>query len=112
MDADPLEELVALLARRHALPLLWLLRGGPQSFGVLVAAVGAPAPQVSQRLRELREAGFCAIDEGGDYRLSAEGRRLQGVLEPMAALAQRWVDLTRGSRVPRGSATHGRGEPA
>ncbi len=110
-DAEALQVLVELLARRHALPLVWALRGGPQPFGVLAAAVEASPSQLSQRLRELREAGVLEVDEGGDYRLTAEGRRLQGQLEPLAGWAARWAALRPRQRLPRGAATRGRGEP-
>ena len=109
---SPLAELIALLGRRHALTIVWALLGGPQPFGVLAATVGAPGAQVSQVLRALREAGLVEVDESGDYRLTAVGRRLQGVLEPLAAWAVRdWATLSARQRTPRGSAERGRGEP-
>jgi DNA-binding HxlR family transcriptional regulator len=108
----PLTDLVALLGRRHALTIVWALHGGPQPFGVLAATSGSPAAQVSQVLRALREAGLVEVDESGDYRLTAVGRRLQGVLEPLAAWAVRdWAALSPRQRTPRGSAGRGRGEP-
>jgi DNA-binding HxlR family transcriptional regulator len=108
----PLAELVALLGRRHALTIVWGLRGGPQPFGVLVATTASPDPQVSQVLRALREAGLVEVDESGDYRLTSAGRRLLGVLEPLAAWADLdWSALTPRQRSPRGAATRGRGEP-
>lgn len=109
--ALPLERLVELLARRLVLPLLGQLRGAAQPFGVLVAAVAATPPQVSQRLRELREAGFIEVDEAGDYRLSGDGRRLQGALEPLTTVAAAVASRTPRQRAPRGAATRGRGEP-
>ena len=111
-DPPPLADLIALLGRRHALTVVWSLRGGPQPFGVLVATTGSPEPQVSQVLRALREAGIVEVDESGDYRLTATGRRLQGVLEPVAAWAERdWGSLSARQRAPRGAATRGHGEP-
>ncbi len=91
---------------------MWRLRGTPASFATLVSASGAPEQQLSQRLRELREAGLVEVDEGGDYRLSHHGRRLLGVLEPLEAWASRdWSALDPRQRTPRGAATTGRGEP-
>ncbi|HVU72979.1 MAG TPA: winged helix-turn-helix transcriptional regulator [Mycobacteriales bacterium] len=113
-DAAPaaLSDLIALLGRRHALTIAWGLRGGPQPFGVLVATTGSPEAQVSQVVRSLREAGIVEVDESGDYRLTSAGRRMQGVLEPLADWAERdWASLSPRQRSPRGAATRGRGEP-
>ena len=108
----PLAELVALLGRRHALTVVWSLRGGPQPFGVLVATTGAAEAQVSQVARSLREAGVVEVDESGDYRLTSAGRRLLGVLEPLSEWAEHdWAALSPRQRTPRGAATRGRGEP-
>jgi DNA-binding HxlR family transcriptional regulator len=112
LPVEGLASLLDLLSQRHVLPLVWDLRGGPQPFGVLSAGISASSAQVSQRLHALRDAGIVEIDEAGDYRLSAVGRRLQGVLEPVATFAQRdWGRLTPRQRSPRGAATRGRGEP-
>ncbi|MGZ4664893.1 MAG: winged helix-turn-helix transcriptional regulator [Frankiaceae bacterium] len=107
----PLAELIELLGRRGALTAMWQLRSGPVTFRGLATRAGLPDPQASQRLRELREAGLIEVDEVGDYRLTAEGRRLQGVLEHLASYAERWSQLTHRQRVPRGAAAVGRGEP-
>jgi DNA-binding HxlR family transcriptional regulator len=71
----------------------------------------APEPQLSQRLRELREAGLVEVDEGGDYRLTSHGRRLQGVLEPVDVWAAQWAGLSERQRTPKGSASRARDEP-
>jgi DNA-binding HxlR family transcriptional regulator len=114
-DADnqalaDLAELVGLLSRRHALDLFWSLRGSAGSFRVLVARLSAHEAQLSQRLRELRQAGIIEVDEAGDYRLTSYGRRLQGLLEPLADWALDWSRMSPRQREPRGSATRGRGE--
>jgi DNA-binding HxlR family transcriptional regulator len=104
--------LVELIGQRHALALLWSLHGGSQSFGVLVAGLGVPEAQVSQRLRALRESGLVEVDESGDYRLTTTGRRLQGLLEPLASWADGdWARMTPRQRTARGAAARGRGEP-
>jgi DNA-binding HxlR family transcriptional regulator len=108
---EPLRELVDLLARRHALGLVWELRGPSQSFKTLVQHVGAPDAQVSQRLRELREGGILEVDEAGDYRLTGEGRRLLDVVSALESFAEGWAAMSPRQRQPRGSATAGRGEP-
>lgn len=109
---EPLRDLVDLLSRKHALGLFWELRGPAQAFRVLAQRVGAAEAQVSQRLRELREAGLVEVDEGGDYRLTSEGRRLLDLLEGLESYAEGWVALSPRQRRPRGSATAGRGEPS
>ncbi|HSP38484.1 MAG TPA: transcriptional regulator [Frankiaceae bacterium] len=108
---EPLRDLVDLLGRRHALPTVWELRGPAQQFRVLVQRLGAPEAQVSQRLRELREAGLVEVDEGGDYRLTGEGRRLLDLLEGLETFANGWATMSTRQRRPRGAATEGRGEP-
>jgi DNA-binding HxlR family transcriptional regulator len=107
---DPLRDLVDLLARRHALAAVWELRGPAQPFRVLAQRLGAPEAQMSQRLRELRESGLVEVDEGGDYRLTGEGRRLLDQLEGLAAYADGWAALSPRQRRPRGAAVTGRGE--
>lgn len=100
-----------LLGRRHALVCVLELRGGSLPFRTLAQRAGASENVVSQRLRELREAGLVEVDEAGDYRLTAEGRRLQEPLEQLLTYADHWVTLSPRQRVPRGAATHGSGEP-
>ncbi len=106
----PLLELVELLARRHTLAAVWELRGPPQPFRTLAKRLGISADRLSQRLRELREAGLVQVDEGGDYRLSSEGRRLLDPLERLGGFASEWATMTPRQRNPRGSSSVGRGE--
>jgi DNA-binding HxlR family transcriptional regulator len=108
---EPLHELVDLLGRRHVLAVVWELRGPAQPFRVLAQRLAAPEAQVSQRLRELRESGLIEVDEGGDYRLTGEGRRLLDQLEGLAEYAESWAALSPRQRRPRGAAVTGRGEP-
>ncbi len=107
---EPLALLVDLLARRHALGAVWELRGPAQPFRTLTKRVGAAEDRLSQRLRELRESGLVEVDEGGDYRLSSEGRRLLDVLERLSDFADGWAAMTPRQRSPRGSRTSGHGE--
>ncbi|WP_338083944.1 helix-turn-helix domain-containing protein [Candidatus Frankia nodulisporulans] len=102
-----LAALVELLGRRYALGVYWRLRAGAESFRTLEARLDAPAAQLTQRLRELREGGIVEVDEVGEYRLTAHGRRLQGVIEPLAAWADEWAALRPRQRVPRGAADRG-----
>ena len=109
-DLGALQSLIDLLARRHALALVWELRGPAQPFRTLARRLGVSEDRLSQRLRELREAGLIHVDEAGDYRLSSEGRRLLHPLERLADFAEGWAALTPRQRVPRGSSVTGRGE--
>jgi DNA-binding HxlR family transcriptional regulator len=108
--SEPLFDLVDLLGRRHALAVVWELRGAATSFGVLAGSLSASPDVLTQRLRELREAGLVEVDEAGDYRLTPHGRRLQGPLEQLADFAGQWVALTPRQRTPRGSIDRGVGE--
>ncbi len=108
--SEPLFDLLDLLGRRFALAVVWELRGAPYPFGVLTSALGASPAVLTQRLRELREAGLVEVDEAGDYRLTAHGRRLQGPLESVAAYAESWARLSPRQRSPRGATDRGRGE--
>ncbi len=109
-DLEPLQRLTDLLARRHALALVWELRGPSQPFRNLARRLGISEDRASQRLRELREAGLVQVDEGGDYRLSSEGRRLLDPLQRLSDFATAWEAMTPRQRIPRGSSTAGRGE--
>ncbi|MCM3923661.1 winged helix-turn-helix transcriptional regulator [Frankia sp. AiPs1] len=106
-----LAALMDLLGRRFALGLYWHLRGGSLPFRTLAARLDAPEAQLVQRLRELREAGLVEVDEVGEYRLTAHGRRLQGVIEPLADWAADWAALSPRQRSPRGASARGHDEP-
>lgn len=108
---DALSSIVDLLARRHVLAAFWELRSAPLAFRTLAQRLDVPHARLSQRLTELREAGIIDVDESGEYRLTGQGRRLQGVLEPVAAWAAGWNELSPRQRVPRGSATKAHDEP-
>ena len=109
-DIEPLQSLIELLARRHSLAAFWELRGPSQPFRTLARRLNLAEDRLSQRLRELREAGLVQVDEAGDYRMTSEGRRLLDVLEHLSAFADGWVRLTPRHRNPRGSSAVGRGE--
>ena len=99
----PLHDLFGLLGRRHALAVVWHLRGPATSFAGLASALAVSPTVLTQRLRELREAGLIELDEAGDYRLTTHGRRLQGPLDQLTAFAEHWSQLTPRQRTPRGS---------
>ncbi len=109
-DLAPLQSLVDLLGRRHSLAAFWELRGPSQPFRTLARRLSVAEDRLSQRLRELREAGLVEVDEAGDYRLTSEGRRLLDLLEHLSEFADGWARLTPRQRNPRGSSGVGRGE--
>lgn len=81
-----------LLGRRWALRVLWELRQGALPFRALQDACDAVSPTVlNQRLREMRDAGLVALQEGGGYALTADGRVLGSMLIPLNTLAERWA---------------------
>lgn len=87
--------LLDLLGRRWALRVLWELRGsaGVPTFRELQAACGGISSSVlSERLRELRDAGIVAEGGRSGYRLTSEGRELMGALAPLDAWAGRWAE--------------------
>jgi DNA-binding HxlR family transcriptional regulator len=88
--------LLDLLGRRWALRVLWELRhDGVPTFRELQARCGNISSSVlTQRLRELREAGIVASEAGGGYKLTEEGRSLLEVLAPVDAWAKRWAKRT------------------
>ena len=85
----PINDLLELLGRRWTLRVLWELRDGPLPYRRLRAACGDISTSVlSQRLRELREAGIVEQDDGG-YRTTEDGARLGELLVELDAWARR-----------------------
>ena len=89
--------LLDLLGRRWALRVLWELRGeGVPTFRELQARCGHISSSVlSERVRELREAGIVAEPDGRGYRLTDEGRGLLQALAPIDAWSRRWAERAR-----------------
>jgi DNA-binding HxlR family transcriptional regulator len=85
--------LLDLLGRRWALRILWELRDGDTpSFRELQARCGGVSSSVlSERLRELRDAGIVSNASGGGYELTAEGQRLLGALSALDGWSKRWA---------------------
>jgi DNA-binding HxlR family transcriptional regulator len=90
--------LLDLLGRRWALRVLWELRHeGAPTFRELQGRCGDISSSVlSQRLRELREAGIVASEASGGYKLTEDGGRLLELLAPLDAWAKRWAERTAG----------------
>ncbi len=86
----PVMALLDLLGRRWALRVIWELRDAPLPFRVLQErCAGMSSSVLSQRLRELREAGIVTSASEG-YELTGEGRELLELLGPLHGWAQRW----------------------
>jgi DNA-binding HxlR family transcriptional regulator len=80
-----------LLGRRWSMRVVWELRDGALTFRELQARCeGMSSSVLNQRLRELREAGVVAGEDGGGYALSEEGLALLDALMPLHAWAERW----------------------
>jgi DNA-binding HxlR family transcriptional regulator len=83
-----------LLGRRATLRILWELRGEPLTFRALQEACDSNPSLLNTRLKELREVGLVAHEEGG-YRLTRQGRSLSAALEPLNEWAKQWDPETR-----------------
>jgi DNA-binding HxlR family transcriptional regulator len=93
----PVMALLDLLGRRWALRVVWELREGPLAFRALQERCeGMSSSVLSQRLRELHEAGVTEGSPEG-YRLTGEGRRLLDAFPPLVAWAERWAQRAAGS---------------
>ncbi len=87
----PIMALLDLLGRRWTLRVIWELRGAPLSFRALQAACAGMSPSVlNQRLAELREALIVDATDAG-YALTARGRELIGLFEPINLWAEGWA---------------------
>ena len=89
----PAMALLDLLGRRWALRILWELRdGSAPTFRELQARCGDVSSSVlTDRLRELRDAGIVAAKHGGGYRLTPDGHGLLRALKPVDAWAKQWA---------------------
>lgn len=86
---SPLGRTLDVLARRGTLEVFQALEGGPVAQRALARRLGALADSVVvQRVEDLRRIGVLeTVPESGDLRLSARGRRLQGVLDALGQWA-------------------------
>jgi DNA-binding HxlR family transcriptional regulator len=82
-----------LLERRHAITILWASSSGAVRFNEFKQAVtGVPPKTLSERLRELEQAGILErtlVDSNppyAEYRLTTRGKRLASVVEAIQAL--------------------------
>lgn len=88
----PIMLLLDLLGRRWALRVMWELRDGPLTFRQLRERCDDVSPSVlNARLRELREAGFVHLREGGGYAQTREAVELSQILLPLNDWAKGWA---------------------
>ncbi len=86
----PIMALLDLLGRRWTLRILWELHQGPLTSRALRTACDEASPTVlNERLKELREADFIELGDGG-YSLTALGRGLSQTFMPLYHFAERW----------------------
>jgi DNA-binding HxlR family transcriptional regulator len=84
--------LLDLLGRRWTLRVLWELREEGLGFRELQARCDSMSASVlSQRLRDLRDAGIVETGEAGVNRLTPEGTALLEAFEPLDRWAKRWA---------------------
>jgi DNA-binding HxlR family transcriptional regulator len=81
--------LLDLLGRRWTLRILWDLRNGPLRFGQLQAEEISTSV-LTERLRELEQAGIVERMGGGRYALTPHGAELGRLLLPLNDWAKRW----------------------
>jgi DNA-binding HxlR family transcriptional regulator len=79
-----------VLGRRGALRVLWELRDGPLTFRALQEACETNPGSLNARLKDLRELGTVAHEEGG-YRLNDSGRSLMETLSSLQSWSERWA---------------------
>ena len=89
----PVMALLDLLGRRWALRLLFELhQGGTLGFADLQARAAGISPSVlSQRLKELADAGLVVADATGRYAPGPDERELARILLDLDAWAKRWA---------------------
>jgi DNA-binding HxlR family transcriptional regulator len=94
--------LLDLLGRRWTLRVVWELREGPLTSRVLRERCGGVSPTVlSERTKELREAGLLQLDEPSGYGLTALGRELLERFLPLVEWSERWAVALQTPRTPR-----------
>jgi DNA-binding HxlR family transcriptional regulator len=91
--------LLDLLGRRWALRVLWELRGGPSTSRALREACGGVSPTVlSERTKELREAGLVELEESAGYALTPLGLELLERFLPLVEWSEHWAGAIRRTR--------------
>ncbi len=87
----PVMALFDLLGRSWAMGIIWHLNEGPGNFRKLQAYCEDVSPTtLNTRLRELRESHLIELTPRG-YQLTAMGRELFVLLEPLGAWSKKWA---------------------
>ena len=88
----PIMALLDLLGRRWALRVLWELHeAGPLGFAELqVRSVGIAPSVLSQRLKDLAEAGLVIAGDDGRYAPGRDAEHLARILLDLDTWATRW----------------------
>lgn len=74
------------------LRILWELRDGPFGFRELQERCDSMSPSVlSDRLRDLREAGLVVRDDTDRHGLTSLGRALRDAIAPLGAWSETWA---------------------
>jgi DNA-binding HxlR family transcriptional regulator len=85
--------LLDLLGRRWTLRVVWELRAAPLTSRALRERCGGMSPTVlSERTKELRDAGLLQLDEASGYALTALGRELLARFLPLVEWSERWAE--------------------
>lgn len=93
-----------LLGRRWMLRVIWELQQQPAGFRDLRRRCdGMSSSVLSQRLRELTEAGVVTADGDGIYHLTPLGQRLEDALAPLLEWSQEWEKSLRSHRSGSGA---------
>jgi DNA-binding HxlR family transcriptional regulator len=89
---------IELVGRRWTGAILQVMAAGALRFGDIAAAIpGLSARMLSERLKELEVEGLVTRTVYAEhpvrieYRLTAKGRDLEGVMAAIAAWAHRWL---------------------
>lgn len=86
----PIMAALDLFGRRGTLRILWELREGRRlTFRELTAAADLNPATINTRLKELRQAGIIASQQG--YGLTPMGEQLLVALEPLTAWSVAWA---------------------
>ena len=88
----PVMALLDLLGRRWTLRIVWELREDRAltSRALRTACDEASPTVLNARLKELREAGFVGLGEGGGYALTPLGKELSAQVMPLYRFAEKW----------------------
>jgi len=88
----PVMALLDLLGRRWTLRIVWELRENRAltSRALRTACDEASPTVLNERLKELREADFIELGDGGGYALTALGRELSEKFLPLHHFAEKW----------------------